>query len=250
MAEALFWRDVEQRFGALQVDCGDSLQASWMEAGNGTTDYLWRLKGASESANKMFIWLADRAAVELGHKAGAGWRYWLDLLKRDSPNHRNLKLQGFDSDGAGVETAGGTILRLCGASAQYCICCESRMISKLRRKSEEKSEEKMMPAASMTPIGSSMLGVTSGRGKPGPKADPERASRVAEIVAKIAPDGKWKDHLDDLCEALDDAQVIVPRAWKENGLRSWLDCEDRERVVKTIMYQLKVAKKKKIATLA
>jgi hypothetical protein len=240
MAKSAFWRDLEQRFRELQANCVDSLEACWMASGSGTDDYQWRLRESTESARKMFIWLADRAAVELGHKAGTGWSHWLDLLKRDSPNHRDIALQGFDKEGADVKTGAGTILRLCGASAQYCIYCEGFMISKRRRK----SETQMMPAAGVTQISSLVLGVSSGREKPGAKADLERASRVAEIVPKIAPDRRWKNHWEDLCEDFDRAQIPIPRAWKNDGLRSWLDCDDRERVVKAIMYQLTLAKKK------
>ena len=240
MAESLFWRDLEQRFSELQAACRDSLQASWTVSRNGTTDYQWRLKEATESARKAFIFLADRAAVELGHKAGTGWIYWLDLLKRDSPNYRDMAFHQGDSNGQGGKTAGGIILRLCGASAQYCIYCEGRMISERRRK----NKTEMLPATGVTES-LNLSSVSRGREKPGAKADLERAWGIAGIVAKMAPGGNWKNHWEDLCEAFDSAQIWVPRAWKTHGFRSWSDCDDRERVVKVVLYQLKLATRKR-----
>jgi hypothetical protein len=42
---------------------------------------------------------------------------------------------------------------------------------------------------------------TKGR-KRGPKPDDKTALRVAEIVAREAPDGDWRSKLDAVCEAL------------------------------------------------
>jgi hypothetical protein len=243
MAEYAVWRDFEQRFLALKADCDDSLQATWIEDGSGASQ--WYLRGSTESARKLFIWVAERAAVELGHKAGTSWTYFLDLLKRDSPNHRQMTLQNFDHNGGGVKTGAGTILRVCGAAAQYCIRCESYMISKRRRKADAE-----ITPAGVTPTDSLVLGVSNAREKPGAKSDVARASRISEIIARMAPGRSWRAHWEETCEDFDAAQIPVSRAWKKKGLRKWSDCEDRERAVKAIMYQLKLAKKKKIISLA
>jgi hypothetical protein len=226
MAESVFWRDLEQRFRLVQAACGDSMQAKWMESTSGSTGDHWRVEGAAEPAMKMFTWLADRAAIELGHE-GHDATYWLDLLKRDSPYCREIALQHWDSDSQGIKSVAGVILRVCGASAEYCITCEGLMLARCRRK----DEAQMMPelATSAAKRRSSNLGVPSERKKPGPKTDIETASKVAKVVAEIAPFGEWKGHWEQICEALDDAQIPVPRAWRrKQGLRRWADCDVRE----------------------
>ena len=56
--------------------------------------------------------------------------------------------------------------------------------------------------------------------KRGPRPDHEAASRVAEIVAHVAPDGDWRPKLDDICEALDQAQIPFPPRWRKRDRSS------------------------------
>ena len=58
--------------------------------------------------------------------------------------------------------------------------------------------------------------------KRGPKRDYEASFRVAEIVARLAPDGDWRSKLDDVCEALHDEGIPFPKTWrsKDRNCRS------------------------------
>jgi hypothetical protein len=84
---------------------------------------------------------------------------------------------------------------------------------------------------------------SSGKGrKRGPRPDHEGAARVAEIVARVAPDGEWRPKLNDVCEALDEANILSPKRWRggERKYRSWASCADQEPqlAIKAIEYRL------------
>lgn len=129
-----FWRDLEARFRTLQSQKvpvqgipwhDDSLHAHWLSSGWSDTGDPWRFRGADPTIRVKFEWLAERAAVELGHEGGrSGVVFWLDLLKRDSPNYR---VTGSGSgDGGVTRDQHGKIERVCEASADYCIRLETQ----------------------------------------------------------------------------------------------------------------------------
>ncbi len=92
---------------------------------------------------------------------------------------------------------------------------------------------------------------SDGKGrKRGPKPDHEAASRVAEIVARVAPDGDWRPKLDDICEALDEAQIPSPPRWRkrDRSCDGWAAYDERANAVKAIEYRLEIAKKLKKTT--
>jgi hypothetical protein len=134
MAESEFWRDIEARFRAIQSRKvpihgvpwhDDSLYAVWLASGWSDTGDQWRLDGANHTVKVNFRWLAERAAVELGHPGGrSGVVFWLDLLKRDSPNY---KCAGSGSSDNGISRGEhGKIDRVCEASADYCLRLETQ----------------------------------------------------------------------------------------------------------------------------
>jgi hypothetical protein len=85
--------------------------------------------------------------------------------------------------------------------------------------------------------------------KRGPKPDYENAALVAEIVARVAPDGDWRSRRDDVCEALDEAKVPIPRTWRKGRkCKCWCDCVERDIVIKAIEYRLDIAREQKKAT--
>jgi hypothetical protein len=89
---------------------------------------------------------------------------------------------------------------------------------------------------------------SGGKGrKRGPKSDHETASRVAEIVARVAPDGDWRPKLDDICEALDQAQIPYPPRWRrrDRSCDGWAAYDERANAVKAIEYRLELAKQRK-----
>jgi hypothetical protein len=81
----------------------------------------------------------------------------------------------------------------------------------------------------------------------GPKPDYETALRVAEIVMRVAGEGKWRRQLEDICIELDEQAVPHPKTWKERGYRSWLDslCEP-QLAEKAITHHLEMAARRKI----
>lgn len=83
--------------------------------------------------------------------------------------------------------------------------------------------------------------------KPGPPRDYATATRVAAIVDRIAPDGHWRVRLGNICDALDEDDVLRPKTWKAKGCATWADCCDRERelVIKAIDHHLRRAKEHK-----
>jgi hypothetical protein len=83
----------------------------------------------------------------------------------------------------------------------------------------------------------------------GPKPDYENPPFVAEIVARVAPDGDLHAHLNAICEALDNAEIPFPKTWprRESHLKSWQDGALLEPPVakRAIKDRLKVAKQLK-----
>ena len=90
---------------------------------------------------------------------------------------------------------------------------------------------------------------TKGKGrKRGPKPDAKMALRVAQIVPQVAPDGDWRSKLDEVCDALDEAQIPCPSRWrKKRHCQGWCDYDDREIAVKAIEYRLGMAEQLKKA---
>jgi hypothetical protein len=91
---------------------------------------------------------------------------------------------------------------------------------------------------------------TTGGRKRGPKADPDGAAAVAEIVVRVAPEGDWRSKLDDICEALDKAQIPFPARWwkRDHSCNGWADYDERANAVKGIEYRLKLARQQKKTT--
>ena len=87
--------------------------------------------------------------------------------------------------------------------------------------------------------------------KRGPKPDHETALRVAEIIATIARNSDWKDKLEEVCGALDKAELPYPKTWprRDVKLTSWEDGATFEPALakKAIEHLLKLAKQRKKA---
>ena len=131
-AKAGFWLRMEARFRVLQRDDGPFAQwsaTSYNEAGD-----QWYIGGADQNAREKFRWAAERVAVELGQPAGrAAVFFWLNLMKRDSPDYRSYP--------GGVGADRGKIKRVCEASADYCLKLEAKAVaSKIPTKLPEREE--------------------------------------------------------------------------------------------------------------
>jgi hypothetical protein len=100
------------------------------------------------------------------------------------------------------------------------------------------------------PAAPAAMAKSNGRGrKRGPKGGYKTASQVAEIVARVAPGGDWKDKLGESCSALDRAELPYPKTWPKRDLplHSWEDGATLEPGLakKAIEYWLKAAKLRK-----
>jgi hypothetical protein len=126
----------------------------------------------------------------------------------------------------------------------------SRMAQRLSTKSNSSKPVLLPPPGDTQPVdstrGGNVIAVDAPK-KRGPRPDYETALRVAEIVAKVAPDRNWRSKLDDLCEALDDEGVPSPKTWRnqDRHCRGWMQYPERESAVKVIEYRLKTAAEKK-----
>jgi hypothetical protein len=79
--------------------------------------------------------------------------------------------------------------------------------------------------------------------KRGPKSDYATAVRVTNVVAGVAPDGNWRQKLDEVCEALDKASVPFPALWrKREESEGWRDYPGRQQAIKAIQSRLELAK--------
>jgi hypothetical protein len=87
--------------------------------------------------------------------------------------------------------------------------------------------------------------------KRGPKPGHETAARVAEITATLAKDGGWKDKLEEICAAMDKAELPFPKTWPKRDvpMKSWEDGAMIEPALakKAIAHLLKLDKQRKKA---
>lgn len=128
-----FWRDLAARFRALHDEqlrerSNDVLHGNWSSIGaepdNGSP---WSLSGGSARIRTQFEWLAQSAAVRLGHPGGPAAVFaWLDRLKAESPRYKGGILGSWSEPRVSKEirTESGLIELLCLASAEYCLKCE------------------------------------------------------------------------------------------------------------------------------
>lgn len=129
-----FWRDLEARFRALHTEqirgsSNDLLQAQWSSLADPDDGTPWSLSGGSARIRALFEWLAQSAAVRLGHSGGPSAVFaWLDRLKAESPHYKGGitgTLYEPKVSPKKVRTESGLIVLLCLASAEYCLKCET-----------------------------------------------------------------------------------------------------------------------------
>jgi hypothetical protein len=101
------------------------------------------------------------------------------------------------------------------------------------------------PEAESTASGSDKAGLMNRAPKRGPRPDYEMAARIHEIVKAVAPNGNWLARLDEVCEALDEANIPCPKAWRRRDppSRSWSTCDERAIRIKAIQYRMEQAKR-------
>jgi hypothetical protein len=126
------WRDVENRFRDLEREGGKRLSADWYSTAWPETGQHWNLKGTNKLIRQRFEWIAQNAALKLGHAdVSTGLFFWLDLLKRDSPGfHIDVQSSSKLPNGSLVRSEGGIIHRICTASADYCLKLENDEVAR------------------------------------------------------------------------------------------------------------------------
>lgn len=155
-----FWRRLKTEFQELhdeQLQHRGSdvlLHAFWNSKGFGCADgSLWDVSGGTDYILTQFKWLAERAAVRLGHPGGPNAvSSWLNHLKAESPHYvdggqQRSQKQEFHVDPQGTaeiqdkvtHSKWGKIELLCKASAECCLKCET----------QERLESKGKPAPSV-----------------------------------------------------------------------------------------------------
>jgi len=109
-----------------------------------------------------------------------------------------------------------------------------------------------LPGAPARLLAPSPTGTTISAATPrkrGPKPGHETAARVAEITTTLAKDGDWKDKLEEICSALDKAELPYPKTWprRDLPLKSWEDGAmiEPRLAKKAIEHLLKLAKRRK-----
>ncbi len=125
MTATQFWRDLEQRFLALNAVYGNRLEASWTSTYWFEPGDQWQLSGGGpdQSVLGQFRILAECGAIRLGYSDEAtAQSFWLDEMRRGSPAFRG----GGRSESLREISQIGFIWSVCLASAQFCLRCESK----------------------------------------------------------------------------------------------------------------------------
>jgi hypothetical protein len=83
------------------------------------------------------------------------------------------------------------------------------------------------------------------RAKPGPKRNRDVARNVLAIIERVAAKNKWKSKLEEICDALDEADIPPPTTWPKRNppIRTWFDAFSTEPDLakKAISHRLKNA---------
>jgi hypothetical protein len=144
MTDSESWREIEARFRDLQRS-GSSLRADWTSTARNDAGEHWYLSGSRDKRlHVLFKWTAEHAALKRGYSGGpSAVFFWLDLLRRNSPN--------FEKNGTGVTRVAdgpeepyefGTIRRVCEASADYCLKLGNERTQKLLDAERGRTEER------------------------------------------------------------------------------------------------------------
>ena len=251
------WRDLEAQFRALDPSGILGVRCHYKTGNQGRYDY--QITGADDGARLNFERLARLAGAALcpGRDCDS-LHLWLDTLRERCKN-----IESGDPVPLSLEEAFifERIGRACEESANLCVrlAIEAFETDRQGTRTMDTTGEANHPEAGPTASGTNPA-ESHGKGrKRGPKPDHEAASRVAEIVARVASNCEWRSKLNELGEALahgvcsasdpeicdvsDHEKVPLPRGWKLKG-HNWLNPPDRATMVKAIEYRLEIARKK------
>jgi hypothetical protein len=275
------WRDLSNEFALLAKEereiqgIGDRLRlfaTGAYKPGDGDIGYWWLTNGPRDSFRARYDAAATRAGMALVSSREAKPRnyrdYWLHCLSlylstNDSPHlkegedrehNRHCMLHNLPE---ASETFGSRLKECARENKQR----EKAISTAAAPKTETGERLKPSEEGAENPqkVGGSTSLNSRGQGrKRGPKPDPEGAANVADIVARVAPDGDWRSKLDELgaaldhgvcdasapenCDASEHEKIRLPRGWRGKG-KDWLDPPDRATMVKAIEYRLGTARK-------
>ncbi len=128
MTATEYWRDLESRFQTLHradIHCltAQWISTFWIEPGEHWKISYRGINPPNLSIRNHFRVLAESAAVRLGHAAeSTAESFWLDEMRRDSPNYQG----GGVYEGVHGKAEWGFMEFVCGASASFCLKCETR----------------------------------------------------------------------------------------------------------------------------
>ena len=218
MSDSAFWPHLEAQFRSLQTQGGSALRANWLSTAwneKGDHYYLSGTRGGKEGrrVHARYKWLAEKAAVRLGHRGGpSALFFWLDRLKSESPNFRGgITLDYFPTqDGPPTHASGGVIEQVCEASADYCLKCEVEETIKRKTWSARTAPAKK-------PEGFSQSGeytVVALRGQRWTLTS--RQAQMIQILHKAHESGKPDVRIDYILEGLGTRNSRWQDTWKSN----------------------------------
>jgi hypothetical protein len=276
MRSSAFWHDLEKRFISGQAKFGNALGARWIGPESPDGDAIlesrvsydplgWEVGGddglsasnsagerwyiggtAHQHARTSFAWLAERAAVGLGHPGGQrALFFWLDRLKTKSPcfqdaggmtRYKDVTIQG--------NARAGGIDRPFEASAEYCLKLATECLA-----AEAQGQKHWFysgaPALKSSDVaggqpGSSSAAIQHNQKPRGRPARTKEHAQIAEIVSKFGADWKSEINLDSIAESIDSAGILVDSRTRKRGLVKWVDVLDSSKTTfsKAIEYRL------------
>jgi len=235
MVDSAFWHELRKDFEGLQPAqfglmwsshpqvslAGELLQSKWS---------WW--PSSDESLRARLSAMALRGARALGHKSEDAW--YDELRKADFADFeltgRSIQKQ---PDGSMLESRTGRLDDVVKQSITLCHRLEAAGVS----------EAEPVPQAVEAAVSPALGDLPKPQRKRGPSPDYETATRVAALVAKVAPEAPWGSKLDEICAELDDEAVPRPKTWNRKGYKDWCDClvGERQLVVKAISHHLNLA---------
>jgi hypothetical protein len=151
MDETSPWREVAAQFSKIRRQGGDQLVANWNPEGWNKQGDPWYLSGIDGArVHENFKWAAERAAVLLGQKpTPSSLFFWLDLLRKESPDYQREKLAEY-RNGIEVEVDIGIIRSVCRASEEYCFKLETQYIANAPARRRKEAFVKMIERSQTT----------------------------------------------------------------------------------------------------
>ena len=185
MADSSFWRDLAEKFLALQGTHGVLHADRDYKIGSGEPA-IWTVKGAgSPTARTQFETLAKRGASALPYAGSSDLFFvWLEALMRNSTNFTSDDGDSFEpnDDGSRLYHLRGTISRVCETSANYCSVLEGQALEAEFREKRQKAPPANDPKAS------EIAPRTAGSLDPEPVRETEDSRPATEAAAEIAGD--------------------------------------------------------------